>query len=240
MIRRWICLLLVVVSLPLAADVTFNIAGQLFGFEQPVKLAGILSIVKDKPTYWANAAVFELNDRKVEQMRAEVLTELAQLIRDTSPGSHDYKVLSRWYSEIGSWRMMRRLNITVDYDQARLNPKRNPQFNEGDYYIRLKPRTPSITLSGMVKKPLSLAFDTELTVADYVDNAELSEDAHRDYVYVLEPNGKVTKVGIAYWNRQFYQPMPGSEIFVPLQDSLFFDRIDDLNNRIAHLMIHRM
>jgi len=50
----------------------------------------------------------------------------------------------------------------------------------------------------------------------------------------------VKKLGIAYWNRQFVKPMPGSEIFIPLQDELFFDRIGPLNDKIAQLMMHRM
>ncbi|GGF76015.1 capsule biosynthesis GfcC family protein [Alteromonas lipolytica] len=222
------------------ADVTFNVAGKIITFNQPVRLATVLSMVEPTPEYWANAAVYHLEDPDVEQMRAEVLKQLASLIRQQTKDSNAYRNLTAFYQEIGRWQLMRRLNINIDYDQARLNPKRNPQFNEGVYYIRLKPRTEQIKLTGMLTQATALPFDGSFTVTDYLDKVQLSHAAHRDYVYLLEPDGAVNKLGIAYWNKQHYRPMPGSEIFIPLQDELFFDRIGSLNDHIAQLMMHRM
>lgn len=230
-------------ALPCIASpaVTFNIAGQIYTFDQPVRLATVLSIVEQKPSlYWANAEIYQLNAPKVEQQRAAILKQLASLIREQTSDSPEYHQLSALYQDIGSWQLMRRLNIVVDYDQARLNPKRNPQFNTGEYYIRLKERSQAIHVSGLVEEAVSVPFNSEYTVTDYIDTARLAKNAHRDFAYLLEPDGNVKKLGIAYWNRQYVRPMPGSEIFVPLQDALFFDRIDSLNDSIAQLMMHRM
>ena len=240
---RTFCVLFCLLSCPVTAAtaVTFNVAGQIYTFDQPVRLATVLSIVEQKPTqYWANAAVYELNAPEIVQQQADILQQLAALIREQSKGSSEYRQLSAFYQEIGSWQLMRRLNVIVDYDQARLNPARNPQFNSGEYYIRFKDRSQVIRLSGMVAQATTLPFKTEYTVTDYIDHVVVAASAHRDFAYLLEPDGDVRKLGIAYWNRQHVQPMPGSEIFIPLQDELFFDRIGPLNDKIAQLMMHRM
>lgn len=240
---RTLLLFISLLSLPAVAAtaVTFNVSGQLYTFDQPVRLATLLSIVRDKPSsYWANAVIYQLEDPQVEQLRRTVLQQLALLIREQSKSSAAYHQLSALYQQIGNWQLMRRLDVLVDYDQARLYPNRNPQFNAGEYYIRLHKRPETIKVSGMVATATLLPFDTTYTVSDYLAAVELSADAHRDIAYLLEPDGDIKKLGIAYWNRQHVKPMPGSEIFVPLQDELFFDRIGELNDNIAQLMMHRM
>lgn len=240
---RTLLLFISLLSLPsvAATAVTFNVSGHLYTFDQPVRLATLLSIVRDKPTsYWANAVIYQLEDPQVEQLRSNVLQQLAMLIREQSKGSAAYHQLSALYQQIGSWQLMRRLDVLVDYDQARLYPGRNPQFNSGEYYIRLHKRPETIQVSGMVSAAIILPFDSKQTVTDYIDAVERSANAHRDIAYLLEPDGDIKKLGIAYWNRQHVKPMPGSEIFVPLQDELFFDRIGELNDNIAQLMMHRM
>ena len=240
---RVLCMMLGLLSYSATADVavTFNVAGQIYTFDRPVRLATVLSIVEKKPTqYWANAAVYQLNAPELEQQRADILQQLAALIREQTKGSSEYRQLAALYQEIGSWQLMRRLKLIVDYDQARLNPALNPQFNTGEYYIRFKQRSQVVRLTGMVQQATALPFKTGLTVTDYIDSVDLAANAHRDIAYLLEPDGDVKKLGIAYWNRQFVKPMPGSEIFIPLQDELFFDRIGPLNDKIAQLMMHRM
>lgn len=240
---RVFCMLLGLLSCSAIADiaVSFNVAGQIYTFDRPVRLATVLSIVERKPTqYWANAAVYQLNAPEIEQQRADILQQLATLIREQSKDSPEYRQLAALYQEVGSWQLMRRLNVIVDYDQARLNPGLNPQFNTGEYYIRFKERSQVIRLSGMVEQATALPFNTRYTVTDYIDDIRVAANAHRDIAYLLEPDGDVKKLGIAYWNRQHVKPMPGSEIFIPLQDELFFDRIGPLNDKIAQLMMHRM
>ncbi|MDC8831831.1 capsule biosynthesis GfcC family protein [Alteromonas gilva] len=223
------------------ATVTFNVQGKVYSFEQPVRLANVLSLVSDKPAYWASSAVYKLNDPGPEKLRAEVLQTLSDLIRQQTKNSKGYHELTALYQEIGSWQLMRRMNILVDYDQARLNNQRNPAFQHGDYYIKLQPRRTEIHLFGLISESQQqLDYEQSSTVSDYLNATARSTQAHRDYAYVIEPDGTLIRTGIAYWNRQYYKPMPNSIIFVPLQTSLLFDNIDELNSNIAQLLKHRM
>ena len=202
---RVLCMMLGLLSYSATADiaVTFNVAGQIYTFDRPVRLATVLSIVEQKPTqYWANAAVYQLNAPELEQQRADILQQLAALIREQTKGCSEYRQLSALYQEIGSWQLMRRLKLIVDYDQARLNPALNPQFNTGEYYIRFKQRSQVIRLTGMVQQATALPFKTGLTVTDYIDSVDLTANAHRDIAYLLEPDGDAKKLGLAYWNHQ--------------------------------------
>ena len=114
---RVLCMMLGLLSYSATADiaVTFNVAGQIYTFDRPVRLATVLSIVEQKPTqYWANAAVYQLNAPELEQQRADILQQLAALIREQTKGSSEYRQLSALYQEIGSWQLMRRLKLIVD------------------------------------------------------------------------------------------------------------------------------
>ncbi|NVK56878.1 MAG: capsule biosynthesis GfcC family protein [Alteromonadaceae bacterium] len=238
---RILILSLYLLTYQCVASLTFNVQGKLYSFEQPVRLATVLSVVNEKPGYWASSAVYQLNDPSTEQLRADILQTLSDLIRQQSKNSVSYRELSQLYQAIGSWQLMRRLDIDVDYDQARLNHQRNPGFQQGEYYIKLQPRRAVVNLFGLLtESDHQLKYDHASTVTDYLNDIERSTQAHRDYAFVIEPDGDLHKVGIAYWNRQYYQPMPNSIIFVPLQTSLLFDNIDELNNKIAQLLKHRM
>lgn len=238
--RVIVVLLSAFLSVSALAQVTFNIHGQIYEFEQPVRLATVLSIVKDKPTYWANAAVYALNDPHVEELRRDVLSQLASMIRAYNKGSNEYNNLTALYHNVGNWRLMRRLKVEVDYEQARLNFKKNPQFNQGDYYLRLASRSDSIAIVDLAKDNTVVPFHHAFSLVDYLREVSLPSHADRDYVYVIEPSGQMRKVGIAYWNREFFKPMPGSQLFIPMQTSLFSTRIETLNDSLARLMIHRM
>ena len=224
-----------------AAQLSFNAQNTIITFDKPVKLAEVLATLPDPHSvYWAGAEVYELDSPKAEAQRAEVMQLLANLIRRQSSGSARHTLLSDLYRDVSDWHLMRRLNIDVDFDQARLNPKRNPGFVSGRYYIKAKPSMQSVSLVGQIGAQQTLAFNNASTVHDYLQQAKPADSADNDYVYVIEPDGKVSKQGIAYWNNTHYKPMPGSVIYLPLQTDLFSDDIEQLNDHIASLLQHRM
>ena len=224
-----------------AAQLSFNAQNTIITFDKPVKLAEVLATLPDPHSvYWAGAEVYELDSPKAEAQRADVMQLLANLIRRQSSGSARHTLLSDLYRDISDWHLMRRLNIDVDFDQARLNPKRNPGFVSGRYYIKAKPSMQSVSLVGPIGAQQTLTFNNASTVRDYLEQATPADSADKDYVYVIEPDGKVSKQGIAYWNNTHYKPMPGSVIYLPLQTDLFSDDIEQLNDHIASLLQHRM
>lgn len=224
-----------------AAQLSFNVQNTIITFDEPVKLADVLAKLPDPhSTYWAGAGVYELDSVKAEKLRAETMSLLASLIREQSSGSERHTLLSNLYREISDWQLMRRLNINVDYDQARLNPKRNPGFIAGRYYIKAKPSIQHVSVVGQIDTKARLVFSNAATVSDYLNSVQPKASADNDFAYVIEPNGRVTKQGVAYWNDTHYKPMPGSVIFLPLQTDLFSDDIELLNDKVARLLQHRM
>ena len=56
----------------------------------------------------------------------------------------------------------------------------------------------------------------------------------------VDPMGNIEEKGIAYWNLDFGQLMPGSQVYVPISSELFSNKLKQLNERVAALAVHRV
>jgi hypothetical protein len=73
-----------------------------------------------------------------------------------------------------------------------------------------------------------------------IKSVKKAAGADKSYVYIITPQGDVDERGIAYWNLDFSQLMPGSQVYVPISPELFSNKLKVLNKRVAALAVHRV
>jgi len=76
-----------------------------------------------------------------------------------------------------------------------------------------------------------------LEAREYLENCTPLDDAEADYLWLIQPNGAVRRVGIAHWNRESGQfPVAGSKILVPVKNDDLDPPVPELNQQLAELI----
>ncbi|MNC03717.1 capsule biosynthesis GfcC family protein [Stenotrophomonas lactitubi] len=110
-----------------------------------------------------------------------------------------------------------------------VQPPHNPLLASGDaLHVPLQPR--SVQVMGAVGKPCTLPHAAQRDARDYLRDCQPNSAADPNEVYVIQPDGRVQRLGIALWNRADPQAIaPGGSLFVPLRASVL-KPIDPLFN----------
>lgn len=231
----------VVFSFSVCAKVTVVINTKAYEFEQPIRLSNVLSIVENNGEwYWPTSAVYDLTDSTAEREKEAVLSHLRKLLDVHRNDLDMHATLESLYTQISDWTVATRRIMPVSYNRARLIFADNPMFQEGRYLIRLSSRPNVVHFSGVVTKPGAYEHKSNTSLFTLHSGVKSTPNADNSFVYVVTPDGAVSKHGIAYWNIDFTQLMPGSHIVVPLSTGLFDSTLDTLNARIAALAVHRI
>jgi len=88
-----------------------------------------------------------------------------------------------------------------------------------------------VRVVGAVQKPCELPHVALQDAREYV-RACATQMADRDVLYVIQPDGQVSELGIALWNES--PPMvlaPGAIVYVPLDRRLVAGAADSVFNR---------
>lgn len=242
MMIKWVAVFYAaLMSTSVSANVTIIVNQQVFEFEQPVRLNAVLAPVANSAQwYWPVSSVYNLNLKYAEQEKASVLSEIRRLLGVYKKDNDMHRTLSSLYEQVASWTVATRIPMSVSYNRARLFPQDNPQFNNGKYLIRISPRPDLVHVSGAVLKPGAYKHSGNTSIYTIANSVAVQEEADKSYVNVITPMGNVEKKGVAYWNVNFSQIMPGSQIYVPISPRYFDSAIEPLNDRIANLAVHRI
>ncbi len=238
--RFFIGVMLTLMATFSVAEVSIKLNNQQYRFQQPVRLSQVLSIVADNQSwYWPASGFFRL-DESVEPQRAEVLNLIDQLAMELEPSDERAMGLQALRQQVESWKLAKRIQRPVNYDLARVNMAHNPKLLDGNYLISLTPRPNMVYLSGLVKTPGPYQHLAGANVHQYIQNIKLRDDAEPDFVYVITPAGRVQKIETAYWNREYVQLMPKSQLYVPIFSYLLTPSLSELNQKVAELAVHRV
>lgn len=228
---------------PLADEDTVSIMinKQTYQFDRPIRLSSALSIVADNGDwYWPSASAFDLTNPKAEREKEIALSQIRTLLTQFDKDSETHAALQNLYEQVASWTVSTRIDMPISYNRARLFFEDNPMFQPGKYWIRLNGRPNVVHFSGAVVKPGAYKHQSDTSVYTAVHTVKKAVDADRSYVYVIDPRGNIEEKGIAYWNLDFAQLMPGSQVYVPISSELFSDKLKQLNERVAALAVHRV
>lgn len=222
-----------------AKPVDININGMKLTYDKAPRLSSVLKqAVKQGEWYWPASKLFDNKTTEIESERQEIISELKLLLSDSS--ERQTQVITDLLTQVGSWQLMRRISMRIDYDLARIKERFNPRLIESQYLLKVATRPEIVNVFGT---PHALAEMPHIAGADismYLQDDDLDCHADADFVYVITPYGEVDKVNRSYWSNEHYELAPGAEVFLPLPENLFSSDVESLNQRIASLAMHRI
>lgn len=163
--------------------------------------------------------LFDLDSVRKQALKDE-RDELAQLAAD----------LSRW---LGAMPATGRQVALLDPRAVEVNAPENRLIAEGDalYYPR---RPSSIYVVGAVKQACDLPLVAMQDARKYLGGCALSPLADADWLYVIQPDGRVSRQGIGLWNRSAPMSLaPGATLYVPVSEHLVRGMAPDLNHELS-------
>lgn len=227
---------------PTAVNIDINTRS--YTFETKPRLAEVLApIALEQDWYWPGSKLYRLDnpDGQVsapEQLRSTVLQQLQAFSMSAEPAVQIELMALRY--QVASWTLATRVLIPINYDLARAQAAFNPRFDAGAYKLQLVERPEQVHFWGAVTQRVTTPHSGATAIADYMAAIERSAAADGSTVYVIQPDGTVTKAGVASWNRQHIEAMPGAEVFIPFATEWFGVDIDSLNQNLLALALYRV
>jgi len=153
------------------------------------------------------------------QMRSELLKAL-------SDGGRDTKAMRRLYDWIAGLPITGRVPVSiVDADWLSANPNHDPVILAGQRVILPKrPRSVTLVTSGGVRcQPMHVPGRMS---KDYLASCVPAASHQVDWAWVVQPDGKVKRFGIAAWNIQKQdEPAPGAWIWMPYREDKWAENL---------------
>ena len=221
------------------AAVSVEINNSIYTFENNPRLAEALApVALQQSWYWPASTLSRLNSSRPEQQRQAVIQQLEALQGKAGPALQQQ--FAALQSQISSWQLAERILIPIDYDLARAKAPFNPRFEPGSYKLQLVARPEQVQFWGAVLRPIAVAHSGATAIAAYLPAVEHSAFADKSVVYLIQPNGSIAEVGVAGWNQQHTEAMPGAEVFIPFATGWFSKDINKLNQDLLALALHRV
>ncbi|WP_329914364.1 capsule biosynthesis GfcC family protein [Stenotrophomonas sp. SMYL86] len=117
------------------------------------------------------------------------------------------------------------------------NPQKDRPALDGDKLV-YPTRPETVTVTGAVTRPCTLRHSFLRDALSYRNSCEpLRRAASRDYLYVIQPDGRAQKLGIALWNQDAPAHLaPGAIVFVPLDEHQISSIAPDINEEAASFL----
>ncbi|MCZ4675822.1 capsule biosynthesis GfcC family protein [Citrobacter sedlakii] len=210
-------------------------AKTLTGAEHLIDLVGQPRLAN---SWWPGAVISE------EQATATALRQQQALVArlaalSAEESGDDAAAINTLRQQIQALKITGRQHITLDPDVVRVSERGNPPL-QGNYTLWVGAQPTEVTLFGLLSRPGKQPFMPGRDVTHYLDGQNLLSGADRSYAWVVYPDGRSQKVPVAYWNKRHVEPMPGSIIFVGLDDSVWSSEPDALNADILHTLTQRI
>lgn len=210
--------------------------GKQHQFAGGTRLSTVVGKFAEKPIYWPASQLFLLSDLNDKRQN------LVNLIKTLSGNKELSNSLAKLEHQISSWELGVPIKSVINPATVRLKEENNPAFNGAQFKLILAKRPSQIFLLGAVEGKNHLPFVNMQPVHQYLKSVKLQRNADKDFVFVIQPNGITKQVGVAYWNKEHFVPMPGSQIFIPYQANIldFSGEISKLNDHILELAKYRV
>lgn len=202
-------------------------------------LDAITASQPDAQGYWLAAAW--LHRPLIEpqtRLKAGVLFDLDTLRQAALAAGRDGRadVAARVYRQVQALPVTGRQRAVLDPVAVEVGFAPNLRVSEGDQLI-YPARPASVRVVGAVAAPCTLAFQPMRAARDYLDECPAVAGADLDYVWQIQPDGQVTRLGIAPWNRETAAaPAPGSTLLVPLRSDDLEPPTPELNQQLAEFL----
>lgn len=195
--------------------------------------ASIGATVADDAWYQGAALLRRSAMRDQRKLKRGILFDLQSAIVNARAvaSPETMALLANWHQRVQDMPVTGRVS-------AELNPLKqyltefNPLLEPGDQIIY--PRRPSqVRVMGAVQQDCVLDFVPARDPADYVAECALHDAANREYLYLVQPDGKVQSIGIAYWNAEDAWIAVGAVLYVPFEPAFFGPSSGEFNKEMA-------
>ncbi|WP_339543080.1 capsule biosynthesis GfcC family protein [Pseudomonas sp. JAI120] len=193
----------------------------------------------DAQGYWLGAAWLHqpLLERQA-RLKAGVLFDLDTLRRAALAAGRESRaqVAVRLYEQVQALPVTGRQVAVLDPVAVEVGFAPNPLVSDGDRLV-YPPRPDSVRVFGAVAGVCTLAFQPLQPARDYLRSCPSSAQADADYLWLIQPDGRITRLGIAPWNREEGDPpAPGSTLLVPIRSDDLDPPTPDLNPQLAEFL----
>lgn len=193
-------------------------------------------------TWWPGTVIAEkLATAAAIQQQQQLLARLqgwsAQLRADDD--GDKAAVVDNLRQQIAAVRVTGRQIVNLDPDWVRMRPAENRRL-EGDYSVYTLHKPVTLTLAGLITDSGKTSWQPGRSVVDYLDAHDRLSGAERNTAVLISPEGRVTEVPVAYWNRRHAEPEAGSTIYVGFSSWSLPGDYDDLNQQIVSVLTHRI
>lgn len=221
------------------ATVDIIINQQTFQYSHSPRLDEVLApVALQQHWYWPGAKLYRLDNPAIEQQRQQLLELLLQL-QQQAPTELQAELFAL-QQQLASWRLGQRVFIPIDYDLARAQQAFNPAFEPGRYKLQLQQRPDTLLFWGALQRPLTLEHLGGAAISAYLNALPRSAVADKSWAVIIQPDGTVVNTGVAAWNHQHLEAMPGAQVFIPFAAGHFNTDFTLLNTKLLALALHRI
>lgn len=190
-------------------------------------------------SYWLGAAWLHRSQRdKQARLKAGVLFDLKLLQRGALLDGHVKRAAlsARLYEQIERLPVTGRQVAMLDPIALEVGFAPNSLLDDGDQLIY--PARPStVEVWGAVAHPCQLPYTALQQARLYAKYCSVLNDADNDYLWLIQPDGQIQRLGVAAWNREDgVTPAPGSRILVPIKSDDLDTSIPELNQQMAEFL----
>lgn len=179
----------------------------------------IVSAEPAQDAYLTGTKLFRQSARPDQiRLRAGLLHTLSLLQQGpTTETANLAHSLSRWLKEHEATGVVAH---GLDARLAQVQPRLNVVLEPGDQII-VPARPSSVRVMGAVLAECTLAHEPLRDAQAYLRSCPSSPSADRNYLLVIQPDGKIQRLGRALWNRADSQPIaPGGTLYVPVAETV--------------------
>ncbi|WP_270693408.1 MULTISPECIES: capsule biosynthesis GfcC family protein [unclassified Aeromonas] len=208
------------------------------------RLADLLfNIQLPKDIYWRTAQV--ANENTITALRAtkeQLLKDLKALqifwMREGDKGAL-IQSTQQLLQELDKIPVSGRLSIALDPAKSRIDPHGNPLL-KGQYTLFLASRPDFIYFVGLINGRSKQPLQHGASLASYWQDYRLLAGAAQHEAFLIQPDGSISRVPVANWNKLHREPMAGATLFVGFDSKILPEQYKDINIRIANLIANRV
>lgn len=135
--------------------------------------------------------------------------------------------------QLSSLSFAYRENITLDYDQVRLDKSLNPML-QGHYRLELTHRPSQVHVFGLINSIAHIDFDARKNIQTLLNQTSPIHQHSHSFVWLIYPDGVIKKTGYGLWNNQHASLIPGTMILLGFESQS--DKLQRLEFDIATLL----
>jgi hypothetical protein len=182
-----------------------------------------------------------VSDRLIEERKNNLIEKLQKLkIKWISEGRVDLAAsIFQLQHDISDLKVAGRIATRLDPDYLFVHSEKNVKL-KGMYNIYLAKRDIRLHIIGLVNAPNSIDLKQGFSISDYIKDNTFLDGADINEGYLIEGNGLINRVPIAYWNNHHIEPSPASTLFIGIDQNDLPSGYESINNDIATLIANKI